>query len=75
MRLASFKRFFSSIRRFNNQVALVTGGAQGIGRAIAKTLNHEGATVVIADNDIEMGKATARATGSIFIKCDFEKTE
>jgi NAD(P)-dependent dehydrogenase (short-subunit alcohol dehydrogenase family) len=31
------------------QVALVTGGAQGIGRAIADGLEREGATVVVAD--------------------------
>ena len=33
------------------KVAIVTGGAQGIGRAIAEGLEREGATVVVADLD------------------------
>ncbi len=35
--------------RFKNQIALVTGGASGIGRAVAERLIQEGAHVVIAD--------------------------
>jgi NAD(P)-dependent dehydrogenase (short-subunit alcohol dehydrogenase family) len=35
--------------RLENKVAIVTGGAQGIGRAIADGLEREGAKVVIAD--------------------------
>jgi NAD(P)-dependent dehydrogenase (short-subunit alcohol dehydrogenase family) len=35
--------------RLADRVAIVTGGAQGIGRAIALRLHEEGATVVIAD--------------------------
>jgi len=40
--------------RFRGQVALVVGGAQGIGKAIAVRLAREGAAVVIADVDKEM---------------------
>jgi NAD(P)-dependent dehydrogenase (short-subunit alcohol dehydrogenase family) len=35
--------------RLADRIAIVTGGAQGIGRAIAQRLHEEGATVVIAD--------------------------
>jgi NAD(P)-dependent dehydrogenase (short-subunit alcohol dehydrogenase family) len=40
--------------RFRGQVALVVGGAQGIGKAIARRLAREGASVVIADIDKAM---------------------
>ncbi len=36
-------------RRFDGQVAVVTGAAQGIGRAIAKRLAGEGASLVLSD--------------------------
>ena len=41
--------------------ALITGGAQGIGRAIARRLGAEGANVVIADIDQEMMGRTCAA--------------
>lgn len=42
-----------SNQRFANQVAIVTGAAQGIGRATALRLALEGASVVLADRAIE----------------------
>lgn len=44
--------------RFKDQIALVVGGARGIGKAIAVRLAVEGASVMIADIDISMMEAT-----------------
>jgi len=46
-----------------NKVAAVTGGAQGIGLAIARRYVAEGAKVVIADVDETAGRAAASALG------------
>ncbi len=49
--------------RFFDQVTLVVGGAQGIGKAIAMRLGREGAHVVIGDIDRAMMGRTAREIG------------
>jgi len=43
----------------SDQVAVVTGGAAGIGRAIVSTLSDNGARVVIIDVDVERARSTA----------------
>jgi NAD(P)-dependent dehydrogenase (short-subunit alcohol dehydrogenase family) len=47
--------------RMNNHVAIVTGGAQNIGEAIAKTFSGAGAKVMIADLNGDKAKETAAA--------------
>jgi 3-oxoacyl-[acyl-carrier protein] reductase len=46
--------------RLEGKVALITGGARGIGRAIAMVFAREGADVVVADVNIEEAKNAAR---------------
>jgi 3-oxoacyl-[acyl-carrier protein] reductase len=51
----------------NGRIALVTGGAAGIGRGVADVLVRAGARVIINDVDGNAGAATAVAIGSEFV--------
>ncbi|OYD26044.1 3-oxoacyl-ACP reductase FabG [Oceanimonas baumannii] len=53
-----------------DQVALVTGGAKGIGKGIARVLVNAGATVIIADIDETAGKACAEELGAHYFYLD-----
>lgn len=44
--------------RFTQKIALITGGASGIGRATALRLGAEGAHVIVADKNKQMGDQT-----------------
>ncbi|MXV38759.1 glucose 1-dehydrogenase [Flavobacteriaceae bacterium Ap0902] len=50
------------------KVAIVTGGASGIGKATAAILAQHGANIVIADIDIESAKKTAKEIGELGVK-------
>ncbi len=58
---------------FSGKIAIVTGGASGIGLAIAKELNAKGAAVVVLDinKDVE---TIFNASDMIGIKCDLTKS-
>ena len=51
-------------------VAAVTGGASGIGRALARRLSQQGATVVVADLDGPGARATAREINGLGVEAD-----
>ncbi|MFB5265547.1 SDR family NAD(P)-dependent oxidoreductase [Paenibacillus enshidis] len=66
--------------RFEEQVVIVTGAAQGIGSAVAAAYAGEGARVVLADHDAEKGAAAAAALRSegheaMFVACDMRSEE
>lgn len=59
--------------RFEDSVAIVTGGARGIGRACALELAAEGALVVVADVDDVGAEKVAAEVGGIPMRCDVSK--
>lgn len=61
--------------RLENRTAIVTGGAQGIGRAIAERYVAEGARVMIADIDEGKAGAAAGEIGCAFAVADVSKKE
>jgi NAD(P)-dependent dehydrogenase (short-subunit alcohol dehydrogenase family) len=61
--------------KLEGRVAIVTGGAQGIGRAIVGKLAEEGATVVIGDIDGEKAAAAAEAVSGLAITTDIAEPD
>ncbi|XP_050236821.1 secoisolariciresinol dehydrogenase isoform X2 [Mercurialis annua] len=86
-RIASISRISYSGFFFNNgfstqtgsklegKVALITGGASGIGKATATKFINNGAKVIIADIQHQLGQDTAKELGpnAAFIACDVTK--
>ena len=56
--------------RLEGKVAVVTGGAQGLGEAAVARLGSQGATVILADANQEGGTATSRRYGASFLSLD-----
>ena len=52
------------------KVFIVAGGASGLGEGTARMLAGHGATVVIADLQVDKGEALAKELGGAFVKCD-----
>jgi NAD(P)-dependent dehydrogenase (short-subunit alcohol dehydrogenase family) len=63
----------TGIREFDGRVAVVTGGASGIGRGIATALVAAGATVVLADRDTSLAEATGKEIGAL--NCTVDVTD
>lgn len=64
----------------DGRTALVTGGGQGIGRAVGDALAAEGAAVAIVDINAEAGEAAVRAIEeaggrAAFVRCNVAKAE
>lgn len=63
------------MRRFEDRVALVTGGSSGLGRATAVRLASEGANIVVADLNAEGGEETRRLVEEQGGKCLVVRTD
>jgi NAD(P)-dependent dehydrogenase (short-subunit alcohol dehydrogenase family) len=62
--------------RLQNKVALITGGAQGLGAEIARGFHQEGAVVFIADVKRDEGEKTAaQMKGAVFLRLDVTSEE
>lgn len=63
------------MKRLQDRVAVITGGASGIGYATAQRFAEEGAKVVIVDLNEDIGNKVAKELGGIFIKANVTSEE
>lgn len=61
--------------RFQNKIAVITGGASGIGESVARRLAAEGAKVVIADFNLDAAQKVAAELGGVAVQVDVSKPE
>jgi len=59
----------------SNKVAIVTGGAHGIGRALCRALHFEGCRVVVADLDLDAATVVAAEVDGMALKVDVTREE
>ena len=66
---------YSPLTPLDGRVAIVTGGARGIGFETAKALKENGATVVIVDINAELGAKASKELGVGFFQADLTELD
>ena len=66
---------YSPLTPLEDRVAVVTGGARGIGFESAKALKENGAKVVIVDINAEAGEKAAKDLGVDFVETDLTRSD
>ncbi|KAI4347402.1 hypothetical protein L6164_008217 [Bauhinia variegata] len=74
--MASISQLPLAARRLDGKVAVITGGARGIGACMAKLFSRHGAKVVIADIRDQLGQSVCNEIGpqsATYVHCDVTK--
>lgn len=73
----TFTSSIASYKRLEGKVAIITGGASGIGASAVRIFHDQGAKVVIADIQDNLGESIAKNLGEdvCYIHCDVSKED